>query len=90
MADELEPTDAEATAVEEEVVVEEVVVEAAPKTTTKKKYSEPVAVVEEPANPGGIYEETGLTESEVKAQAGTPAVAPTQTVGMISFSSRNR
>jgi len=96
MADELEPTDAEATTVEEEAVVE------APKPTAKKKSSsvvveeeavvveeEPVAVVEEPANPGGIYEETGLTESEVKAQAGTPAAAPTQTVGMIAFSSRN-
>ena len=96
MADELEPTDAEATTVEEEVVVE------APKPTAKKKSSpvveevvveveeEPVAVVEEPANPGGIYEETGLTEAEVKAQAVTPTVVPTPTTGMIAFSSRNK
>ena len=94
MADELEPTDAEATAVEEVVVVVE-----APKPTAKKKSSsveevvveeEPVAVVEELANPGGIYEETGLTEEEVKAQAVTPAVAPTQAVGMIVLSNRNK
>jgi hypothetical protein len=94
MADELEPTDAEATAVEEEVVVE------APKPTAKKKsYSveevvveeEPVAVVEELANPGGIYEETGLTEAEVKAQAVVPTAQPVAPVtSMIAFSSRKR
>ena len=93
MADELEPTAEEEVTVEEEVVVE------APKPTAKKKSSsveevvveeEPVAVVEELANPGGIYEETGLTEEEVKAQAVTPAVAPTQAVGMIVLSNRNK
>lgn len=96
MADELEPTAVEEVAAEVVEVVEEVpaveeiveVVEA-PKAASKKKSSAPV--VEEPvANPGGVYEETGLTEAEVQAQAGTPAVAPTQTVGMIAFSSRNR
>jgi hypothetical protein len=96
MADELEPTDAEATAVEEEVVVE------APKPTAKKKSSsvveeeavvveEPVAVIEEPVNPGGIYEETGLTEAEVKAQAVIPTAQPVAPVtSMIAFSSRKR
>jgi hypothetical protein len=97
MADELEPTDAEATAVEEEVVVE------APKPTAKKKSSsvveeeavvveeEPVAVIEEPVNPGGIYEETGLTEAEVKAQAVVPTAQPVAPVtSMIAFSSRKR
>lgn len=97
MADELEPTAEEEVAVEVVEVVEEVpaveeiveVVEA--KTTSKKKSSAPVVVEEPVANPGGNYEETGLTEAEVKAQAGIPAaVAPTQTVGMIAFSSRNR
>ena len=94
MADELEPTDAEATTVEEEAVVE------APKPTAKKKSSpvveevaveEPVAVVEEPANPGGIYEETGLTEAEAAAQMQLPAAQPVAPVtSMIAFSSRNR
>jgi hypothetical protein len=95
MADELEPTAeeevaAEVVEVEEAPAVEEIVeVVEAPKTTSKKKSSTPV--VEEPvANPGGIYEDTGLTEAEVKAQAGTPAVVPTQATGMISFSSRNK
>lgn len=96
MADELEPTAEEEVAVEVVEVVEEapaveeiVEVVEAPKTTSKKKSSAPVAV-EEVANPGGIYEDTGLTEAEVQAQAGTPAVVPTQTTGMISFSSRNK
>jgi hypothetical protein len=86
MADELEPTDAEATAVEEEVVVE------APKPTAKKKSfsvveeeavvaeEEPVAVVEEPV----ILEETVLTEAVPTAQ---PVASVT---GMIAFSSRKR
>lgn len=94
MADELEPTAEEEVAVEvveveEAPAVEEIVEVVEPKASSKKKSSAPV--VEEPvANAGGIYEETGLTEAEVKAQAGTPAVAPTQTVGMIAFSSRNK
>ena len=100
MADELEPTAVEEVAVEvveveEAPAVEEIVEVVESKTSSKKKSSAPVveevAVVEEPvANPGGIYEETGLTEAEVQAQAGTPTVAPTQTVGMIAFSSRNK
>ena len=104
MADELEPKAEEEVAVEvveveEAPAVEEIVeVVEAPKTTSKKKSSAPVVeevVVEEPvANPGGIYEETGLTEAEVKAQevalAVTPAVTPTQGTGMIAFSSRNK
>ena len=92
MADELEPTVVEEVAAEVVEVVEEVpaveeVVES--KASSKKKSSAPV-VEESVANPGGIYEETGLTEEEFQAQIGTPAVAPTQAVGMIAFSSRNR
>ena len=104
MADELEPTAVEEVAVEvveveEAPAVEEIVEVVESKTSSKKKSSAPVveevAVVEEPvANPGGIYEETGLTEAEVKAQevalAVTPAVTPTQGTGMIAFSSRNK
>jgi hypothetical protein len=99
MADELEPTAVEEVAVEvveveEAPAVEETVEVVESKTSSKKKSSAPVVeevVVEEPvANPGGIYEETGLTEAEVKAQAVTPAVTPTQGTGMIAFSSRNK